>query len=272
MSTWIKTFFIMVGSTILTTVSIQAVDTLDVKKISLLASVFGGGAGDCPSGMVLVGTSDVSFCVDQYEVSAGDRCLHDEPKTRADSHMNLSDPECVPVSEPKKRPWTSITQDQAARACERAGKKLPGNKEWHIAAAATPDVISRDKSGCLLSGGEARDTGIGELCVSQSGIYDMVGNVWEWTGDILENGTLNGQSLPDGGYVVAMSPYGFPTETSANKEHSIGGDKFWIKKEGVVGVFRGGYWNSQTDGGIAAIHAEMDPSFSGTAIGFRCIK
>lgn len=66
----------------------------------------------------------------------------------------------------------------------------------YIAASAWPSDLSRDEVDVLEGGGDqncAKDmnsplmTGSRAQCVSKYGVYDLVGNMWEWNSDMIEN-------------------------------------------------------------------------------------
>ena len=87
-------------------------------------------------------------------------------------------------------PWSEATYKQAAQACKVAGKRLCTAAEWHLACAGTanstyPYGTSYDKTSCNgldLKLGYAVPTGTLTKCVgSASGLYDMSGNLREWT-------------------------------------------------------------------------------------------
>jgi formylglycine-generating enzyme required for sulfatase activity len=90
------------------------------------------------------------------------------------------------VSIPGVKPSANITWLQAQQACENAGKRLLSNAEWQPAAAGTPDpgVADDDSTTCNTTddGFPANDpvnTGSRSACVSNRGVFDMVGNVGE---------------------------------------------------------------------------------------------
>lgn len=81
-----------------------------------------------------------------------------------------------------------ITWFQASAACRSSGKRLPSGEEWLLAANGTDDPGINDglapgNTRCNTAGGGARNTGVGRGCVSGWGAEDMIGNVWEWTGE-----------------------------------------------------------------------------------------
>jgi formylglycine-generating enzyme required for sulfatase activity len=213
-----------------------------------------------------------------YENSASESCLYDVPKNQEETRSNIADTRCVPVSVRGAFPWRNISQNQAMQACAKAGKRLPTNEEWFFAAMGTPDPPSLwSSSDCNVN--KNRDafdpapTGSGEKCISSLGVYDMVGNVWEWTGENIEEGKIGGVGAPDSGFVTGSNMKGIPSSTNATtSDENYNLDRFWVKKEGVMGMFRGGYWLSGSDAGIYTLHSGIPPSFTGNAIGFRCVK
>jgi formylglycine-generating enzyme required for sulfatase activity len=112
------------------------------------------------------------------------------------------------VSIPGVKPSVNITWFQAQQACMNAGKRLLTNGEWQGAAAGTPDPgTDNDSTDCNITnqGFPANDpvnTGSHSGCVSRWGAFDMVGNVWEWVADWIQD-----NSDSDGG-VTSSATYG----------------------------------------------------------------
>lgn len=230
----------------------------------------------CPENMAFVPSPAGGFCVDMYEASAGEDCSDRDPGSMIATRGNLDQPGCMPVTEPGAVPWRNISQTQAAAACAKAGKRLPTNKEWQQASLGTPDKDSSwTADDCQLKENwEAQPgkTGSAPACVSSAGAYDMIGNVWEWVDGTIRDGQLNGHDLPGGGYISGMDLEGVPTATDANPSPEYYSDFFWTKKTGVRGLARGGFWDNAERGGQYALYAEIEPSFAGTGVGFRCVR
>jgi len=86
------------------------------------------------------------------------------------------------------------------------------------------------------------------------------------------NGAYKNATLPSQGYVVSINDEGVPIETSADTpDSSFFEDYFWLDSSETRGMFRGGCWKSQTDGGQYALNVSVPPSFVGAAVGFRCV-
>ena len=80
-----------------------------------------------------------------------------------------------------------ITWFQAQQACANSGKRLITNAEWQMAAAGTDDSGTNDSDEvCNIFGRGFDNTGENTACVSNWGVYDMVGNVMEWTADWMQ--------------------------------------------------------------------------------------
>ncbi len=263
---------------VLSTLGINAFDNREQLSESLVGSAFVGLMGEsgaCTDGMVFVDTSDGGFCIDVYEASAGKSCAHADPNSKQQTDDNLSLASCVPDSVAEARPWRNISRQQAELACVRAGKRLASNAEWYRAALGTPDPTAWGPDDCNLdniSAQEPDETGTRENCVSPAGAYDMIGNVWEWTAETVSGGMYKNIQLPEQGYVVGINDEGVPVETNPDiPERALFEDFFWVDRSDTRGMFRGGYWKSQADGGQYSLNVTVPPSFVGSAVGFRCV-
>jgi len=271
MSGWVikglRFFGVMLGIIVLTSFSIDATSTFQGSQSAL--SIFADKltTGECPAGMLLVNTGDRDFCIDKFEVSAGEKCPVSNPSSIADTAKNSNDASCIPVAESDKKPWTYVAQAQASQLCAREGKRLPSAEEWYLAALGTPDSISSCNSQGKLS-----ETGEWEKCTSGVGAHDMIGNVWELIDGEVVDGKISGRSIPNDGYVEKVDNDGIATETTDSPNVIYNNDYFWMKPDGRYVIMRGGFYGSRSDGGIYATHSQIDHNFASGAIGFRCVK
>lgn len=262
--------------------AIKAVDGIDSGINADLLDNFNStdflGAA-CPSDMVKVG----SFCIDKYEASysgcdttGNGYC--DFNSVIGDS--NLGEPgnksvytDTYPaISVSGYKPITCLTWFQAAAMCADAGKRLCTNQEWQIAALGTHDPGSNDADNgentmCNTSGGNARKTGLAgstpagsDSCISQYGVEDMAGNVWEWVADWVD-------------------PWN--TDATYLQNETYGSDYVWRESKPLIGdnggyllaaVMRGGPWDNGPRPGVFALGLTYAPSNWGNAVGFRCCK
>ena len=180
-------------------------------------------SGVCPSGMANVGRR---FCIDRWEGSLVER--------RADGSEVAWSPFATPVdghvyvarTAAGVTPQGYVSAAQAERACRVAGKRLCEPVEWRAACGGTQ--AQAYPYGPVRATGKCRDTGtvpaallhtsdlndprLNQLpdtvaktgafadCVNDYGVYDMVGNLDEWTAD--PNGTFQG------GYWLDTSQHG----------------------------------------------------------------
>lgn len=259
---------VIFGAVIITTLGIDAADTLSGSRMTLLGQLMATQEGVCPDGMQELATAGTFQCFDIYEASTGEDCDVAQPQNEVDALINSKDSTCEAVSEPGRSPWTFVNRELAQTACVRAGKRLPTNEEWQRIAVGTPDGMQD----CNINAESSGVTGGNPACVSAVGAYDVVGNVWEWTSDDVFDGVYNGRTLPDEGYVLQVDSGGVATVSSTSPDVLFGEDYFWSKKIGAYAMLRGGFYGSQEDAGVYATHAAMLPTVSGAAIGFRCVR
>jgi len=171
------------------------------------------GEGDCPAGMVAM----EGFCIDRYEA-----VLEDEDGIWSPYH-NPGDRPLRAASYPDVIPQGYINGIQAEAACRLAGKRLCTDAEWlracqgptgwtypygpdrqpgscndararHPAVelfpnAANPFALIQNSCINQLPNGLA-STGEHPNCESSDGVFDMMGNLHEWTAD--PTGTFRG--------------------------------------------------------------------------------
>jgi formylglycine-generating enzyme required for sulfatase activity len=108
-------------------------------------------------------------------------------------------------------PWTDITWDAARQACMAKGLRLCERDEWIDACDGAageeegtvytygdgidPDgdgVFEPDPSRCNVGGEGKKASGSIGNCKSSFGVFDLSGNVWEWTGNTQANARARG--------------------------------------------------------------------------------
>jgi hypothetical protein len=265
--TILLTGVVVVVSVVLTTLAIDAADTLSGRGGTLLSSVMTSNQGGCPKGMVPVSGSTFT-CADAYEVSPGATCPYTEVASVLDTKNNIDDQACEAVSVPEALPWSYVTREQARAICAQRGARLPTNAEWYQLALG----MRNQNAACNTDTGAMTRTGEFTTCSTESGIYDVMGNAWEWTSDDVIDGMWNGRALPESGYVAQVDQAGVAVVSNQAPQEGFYEDYFWSKKVGAFGMMRGGFYGSQRDAGVYALHAETLPTTAGAAISFRCVQ
>lgn len=263
----IKVLVVILSAVALTTLAIKASDKyLTDDKTN----------NGCSKEMVFIPTPEGGFCIDKYENSAGEKCTYTNPTNQLETRQNFDNIDCRPESQVGKIPWRNISQNQAAAACAKAGKRLPTNKEWSQASLGTPDKDKDwSKDDCQVAknwNDQPGLTGSAKNCLSGQGVYDMVGNIWEWVeGDVVD-GVYHGRVLPKEGFIDGIDENGWPINTKEDPNANYNNDYFWIKNKGTRGIARGGYWDNQISAGANSAYVVIEPSLAGEGIGFRCVK
>lgn len=229
----------------------------------------------CPEGMAYINKLG-GYCIDKWEASRPDA-----------TGSSMGSDTSRAVSQQGVIPWVSISQINSRTACTNAGKHLCTDEEWLGAAnvqgqmyylptnlAVAPYYCVTDSSTYCLdnsySSGEACDTGTysggASGCYSAEGVYDMVGNVWEWTNETID------VTNPDGsaGWKYANQEGEWQSSTSGlwNK-YGNDGVYFPTMTTGRA-VLRGGYWYTGANAGPFSAGLNGAPTTTYSYIGFRC--
>lgn len=230
----------------------------------------------CKQDMVLVAVEgEAHFCVDRYEAN-----LVAATSGKAHSATQRPTPgvRYRAVSVGGVLPQAYVNRIEAASACENAGKRLCGAREWYQACSGSKRTkypygndfeagrCNVDKGHLLhklfgnvtytydahynnpklnLTPGFLAKTGEYASCASQSGAHDLMGNLHEWVADDV-SAKLRGE---------------LPLEK---------GDQ-WLGKRGM-GVFMGGYFSSHGEHGTGCLYvtATHAPDYHDYSTGFRC--
>lgn len=262
----LKGFFVVLGAVALSSIGLFAADSMQGIDRGLVG-LAGSGAGLCRDGMTPVKNGEHSFCIDMYEASPGNLCAHSVPTNVIETEDNANAQGCTMDSKEGSEPWRFVSLTQAQRICAGAGKRLPTSDEWYAAALGTPHTE------CVISGrANPEKTGTQEACVSVAGAYDMIGNVWEWVDETVQDGTFANRQLPETGYVASVDASGVAITTAGQEQQLYGADYFWSKNEGTFGMIRGGFYAGEGDAGLYAINASVQTSFASPGLGFRCVE
>ena len=146
-------------------------------------------------------------------------------------------------------PVEQVDWDEASEYCHKMGKRLPTEAEWEYAARAgstTAFYWGNDSGAAGRYAWFAGNSGGMTHSVAQKepnkwGLYDMVGNVWQWTFDW----------------------YGETYPAKAQKNPKGPGS-------GSARVFRGGCWRGSPALLRSAHRFEDTPDIRGDLLGFRC--
>lgn len=110
-------------------------------------------------------------------------------------------------------PVTGVTWDQAQAYCSWLQKRLPNEAEWEVAgrgAGSDPQLYPWGKDptaeGQALNLPDQETYAVGTLSFNKSplGVFDMVGNIWEWVGEPYAPGQDGSRILRGGRYGLLL--------------------------------------------------------------------
>ena len=150
-----------------------------------------------------------AFCdppADAVEIDGFFISVHEASRSDATAASPGTDNEDAPRFIAGVLPWTEITWTQADEACSRVSMRLCTEDEWERACDGVEgeggDAYcygdDYDEPTCNTEGFGASTTGSHGDCVTGEEVYDLTGNVWEWTGDIEARAESRGGSSFEG--------------------------------------------------------------------------
>jgi formylglycine-generating enzyme required for sulfatase activity len=208
-------------------------------------------------------------------------------------------------------PEANVSQTTAASYCASIGAHLITNAEWQTIAWNAENQGVNWSSGIVGTGNVSRGntdsswaqsdgnaeglagststhqsdfTHLRTLTLSNSStIWDLSGNVWEWTNDTI-TGTNEPHGVPASWNWLeypSITTWGSMTQSTAgpaNAAWNSGNGMGQIYSENatdatVFGFFRGGGWGGGGFAGVGALNLNRAPGYtSSTRIGFRCAR
>ncbi|HZQ09251.1 MAG TPA: SUMF1/EgtB/PvdO family nonheme iron enzyme, partial [Anaerolineae bacterium] len=230
-----------------TAVPQAGVDTpmIDIAATSFQMGSSGGNADNKPPHKVDV----AAFSIDEFEVTNADfKKFVDATGYKTDSEKN-GDKAWSAFAEGKDdHPVVKVSWNDAKAFCEWAGKRLPTEAEWELAARGADDFNFPYGNDFDPKKQNGKDSGIrGTTAVgsypagaSPFQVLDMAGNVWEWTSDVAK-------------------PY--PGNSTSSKLY---GDNLYI--------VRGGGWFDVQDQLTTYNRNSAVTTTANDDLGFRCAK
>jgi hypothetical protein len=178
-----------------------------------------------------------TFCLDETEVTvdAYAKCVND----KACSAPHREQPNCNSHRKGRgEHPVNCVTWEQAEKYCALQKARLPTEAEWEFAARGGDEYRkypwgneSPDDRACWKHAGTCK---VRSFPAGAFGLYDMSGNVWEWTEDW-------------------YGPYPWPPATAFAK------------------VYRGGSFSRRFEKWMhTRLRNRQNPRDSGSHLGFRC--
>ncbi len=144
-------------------------------------------------------------------------------------------------------PVEMVSWDDAQRHCAKLGKRLPTEAEWELAARGGTTGArygDLDAVAWYEDNSEGKTHPVGQKKPNGYGLYDMLGNVWEWCADWY------------GDHYDGSSPALNPKGPASGRAH----------------VLRGGSWSDIAKDIRASDRAWGIPTFRGDDSGFRCVR
>jgi formylglycine-generating enzyme required for sulfatase activity len=145
-------------------------------------------------------------------------------------------------------PVETVSWNEAKGYCETVGGRLPTEAEWEYAARAgttTARYGDLNTIGWYDKNSRGKTREVGRRRANGWGLYDMLGNVWEWVNDWYDADYYKNSTSED------------PKGPMEQKKYR---------------VIRGGSWHSGSRVLRSSYRFRIGSSFSLNVVGFRCAR
>ncbi|MEC8339386.1 MAG: SUMF1/EgtB/PvdO family nonheme iron enzyme [Nanoarchaeota archaeon] len=263
-----------------------------------------------------LGTND--FCVMKYEAKATTSSevnlfnltnMYCGDGTDEGSNNCLTDGSINVTSKNSSKPLTQVSQTEAKQLCSNLGSgySLITNSQWITIARNVENVSSNWADGTIgstvASGGGLKRGNIGIddsasynavsdpadrsldanplsmfTLSNEEEIWDISGNVWEWTNDTFNTNTESSLGQVSNNWhewtTISGHDYLESSNTSLDTNYGIGRvytDIDDAYPSGIIhGLLHGGNWGDGINAGAFSLNLYYSPSSSAFDIGFRC--
>jgi iron(II)-dependent oxidoreductase len=202
-----------------------------------------------------------AFRIDKYEVTnkqylqfiqsatglCKDHVCMDTKADNPESHIVYQNGRHTVEAGYEQHPATLVSWYGAQTYCQHQGKRLPTEAEWEKAARGLDgrtypwgNVVDRSRLNAGSHVGDTTPVGSYPAGASPYGVYDLAGNVWEWTADW------------------------YRAYPASSHRSSFSGEKYK--------VVRGGSWNHPIDDARTTMRDLAHPARRIHVVGFRCVR
>lgn len=152
------------------------------------------GRGDAPSQLMRIAKG---FWMGQTEVTVGAY----KRFVAATGGSMPPESQWNPRWQDNERPIVNVTWDEAGSFCKWAGGRLPSEIEWEYAARSGNEAQRYGELDAVAwyvdNSGRKGPLAVGQKRPNAWGLYDTLGNVWEWTTGLYPlTGRNDGPNLP----------------------------------------------------------------------------
>ena len=92
--------------------------------------------------------------------------------------MDRSDP-----NQSNQRPMTNVSWYQASELCQQNGTFVVLSRNMRNNGNPSSDSIPNTQSECNFANNQLIESNDNSMCKNKYGVFNLIGNVWEWTRD-----------------------------------------------------------------------------------------